>query len=541
MRENFSWVRKTFLIAILSACWGIVSLTAFGGDSDTGDAAFLSAMRSITHEELAAHVFFLASDELEGREAGMPGCEAAGEYLRAALAQYGLQAGGTAGYVQEFGEHYRNILATLPGSDPKCGGDVILLGAHYDHVGYGGKRNVRDSPGAVHNGADDNASGTATVLEIAQAMTFLPRSPRRTILFAFFDGEEKGLLGSKHWVEHPTCPLQSVKFMFNLDMVGRLRNQRVEVYGWRTAPGVRHLIAQTNRSFGFDLEFSWQNRFDSDHASFFRKSVPNLMLHTGLHEDYHKATDDADKLNYVGMEEIGRWVFRMVTELADAQAVPSFRPAVNEDSEGRLREILDAPPNWRDRLGIKVVTDTSTPQAREKGWLRVEQVFFGTPAETAGIQPGDRILAVNDRRVSTPDEFAAAVLLCERPTVRLLLRPNLGRDPEKTLEVPLTGPPIRLGIQWYVDDAVPHSVMVSHVLPGSPADAAGIEPGDYIYSVNQKRICDPDHFDRIVQEAGLPMELEMERRGRIWTVVIPPTLGCQQVMLRQRQIHEYHR
>ena len=521
--------RVTYCLLVLLLSRGFQSRMAFCDSSKARDAAFVTALHSITADELRNHVGFLASDELEGREGGMPGGQTAGEYLRAALEQYGLHPAGTTGFFQGFGEGYRNIVATLPGSASEFANEVIVLGAHYDHVGYGGKRNVRDSAGLVHNGADDNASGTAAILEIAQAAAMLPRAPRRTLLFVLFDAEEKGLLGSKHWIENPTCPLERVKFMFNLDMVGRLRDQRVEVYGWRSAPGIRFLICEANEGMGFDLDFSWRNRFDSDHAPFFRKSIPVMLLHTGLHDDYHRATDDPDKINYEGIEQIARWVFEMAVNLADADAVPSFREKVNEDSEGKLKDILDSPGNWRDRVGIKVVSDMSSETARKQGYLRVEKVFFQTPAEAAGLQAGDRILAVNGRRVSTPEEFAAVTLLCKESSIRLRLRPNFGEGPEVEMDVPLIGPPIRLGLQWYVDEAVPQSVMVSHILPSSPADAAGIQPGDYIYAVNGQPIADPNQFDRFVLEADSPLRMKVEHRGRIRMVEIPTSAAGQEV------------
>ncbi|MGQ9505897.1 MAG: M20/M25/M40 family metallo-hydrolase [Thermogutta sp.] len=521
------WV--TPFVLFLCGLGGLLFETALGDTAKTHDTAFFAALNSITSSELYNHVAFLAQDELEGREAGMPGGQTAGEYLRAALEQYRLQPAGTNGFFQEFGAGYRNVVAILPGSADRLAHEVIVLGAHYDHVGYGEKRNVRDSVGMVHNGADDNASGTAAVLEIAQAAALLPQRPKRTLLFIFFDGEEKGLLGSKHWTENPTRPLEQVKFMLNLDMVGRLRDQRIEIYGWRSAPGVRSLLCEANRGANFDLEFSWRNRFDSDHAPFFRKSIPVLLLHTGLHDDYHKASDDYDKINYEGMESIARWVFDIAVNLANTETVPAFRPEVNEDSEAKWKEIVNAPGNWRDRIGVKVVSDTSTATAREAGFVRVERVFFQTPADTAGIQVGDRILAVNGRRISTPDEFAAATLLCGKATVRLTLRSNFGEGPEVEKDVPLVGPPIRLGVQWYADEAVPQSVMVSHVLPGSPADAANIHPGDYINAVNGQAIADPNEFDRLILEADSPLRLEVEHRGRIRTVEIPSSCGDQQV------------
>lgn len=517
-----SWHWESRLVRVICAiCWVVWGwgVAVHRADAGTRDAGFVAALNSITRAELYNHEEILASDAFEGREAGMPGGESARQYVLAALGRYTLKPAGSDGFLQPFPDRFCNILAELPGSDPALQGEYLVLAAHYDHVGYGTRRNVRDGPGSVHNGADDNASGTAALLEIAQACTLLPRPPRRSLLFIFFDAEEKGLLGSRFWVEHPTRPLDKVKLMINMDMVGRLRLDRIELYGWRTAPGLRPVVTRANSAAGFDIEFSWMNRFDSDHAPFFLKSIPVLLFHTGLHEDYHKATDDVEKINFEGMERVSRWVFDITYELANAETLPGFRKAVTEDSEIRRKELLKAPPNWRDRVGLTVeqVPDSGSDPP---GVLRVTKILHEGPAAQAGIEPGDRILAVDGRPVKTVDEFTAAVLLKDGPSVRLTLRPRFGEAPEEEREVRLEGPPVRLGIQWTPDEAVPQAVMITHVLQGSPAETAGLEPGDYIYSVNGVAV-DPGRFEQMVLEAPLPLRLEVDQRGRLRTLEIP--------------------
>lgn len=504
--------------AALWLVWGCLAIAPQAG-AGTRDAGFVAALHSITRAELYDHEEILASDAFEGREAGMPGGESARQYLLAALQRYALKPAGSEGFLQPFSDRFCNVIAELPGSDPALQNEYLVLAAHYDHVGYGTPRNVRDGPGSVHNGADDNASGTAALLEIAQACTLLPRPPRRSLLFIFFDAEEKGLLGSRFWVEHPTRPLDKVKLMINMDMVGRLRLDRIELYGWRTAAGLRPVVTRANSSAGFDIEFSWMNRFDSDHAPFFLKSIPVLLFHTGLHEDYHKATDDVERINFEGMERVSRWVFDITYELANAETLPAFRKAVTEDSELRRMDLLKAPPNWRDRLGI-TVEQISLPGSDSAVVLRVAKILHESPAAAAGIGLGDWILAVDGRPVKTVEEFTAAVLLKDGPSVRLTLRPQFGEAPEGQREVHLQGPPVRLGVQWTPDEAVPQAVMVTHVLPGSPAEAAGLQPGDYIYSVNGAAV-DPDRFEQMVLEAPLPLRLEVDHRGRLRTLEIP--------------------
>jgi acetylornithine deacetylase/succinyl-diaminopimelate desuccinylase-like protein len=201
------------------------------------------------------HVAALADDALEGREGGSRGGRAAGAYIVEELRAAGLRPAGDEGtYYQRFGA-MRNILALVPGSDPTCDRELLVVGAHYDHVGYGTPANSNGPTGLIHNGADDNASGVAAVLEIAEVLQTLPEGLRRPVLFAFWDGEEKGLLGSWHFVRVRPQPLLAMRpvFMVNLDMVGRLRGSRVEIYGGRTMTGMRRLLVDANRETHMQL------------------------------------------------------------------------------------------------------------------------------------------------------------------------------------------------------------------------------------------------------------------------------------------------
>ena len=187
------------------------------------NAAYQAALDSIVAREMFQTVDDLASPKFEGREAGSRGGRAAGDYLVEQFRKLRLQpAGKQQGYFQPFGYNYRNILVLLPGSDPLLKDQTIVVGAHYDHLGHGRPRD-NNPPGTIYPGADDNASGTSGVLELARAFSHMPHAPKRSILFICFDGEEKGLLGSKHWTAEPTVPLDRVEFMLNLDMIGALR------------------------------------------------------------------------------------------------------------------------------------------------------------------------------------------------------------------------------------------------------------------------------------------------------------------------------
>ncbi len=510
-----AWIGAAILHLAISA-GASFQAAAWAGDS-TGGTNVSAATLSISKEELHDAVFYLADDAREGREAGTPGGQEAAEYLRDQLQALGLQAAGTDGYFQPFGKGYRNILAEWP-SAADADSEIIVLGAHYDHVGYGSKRNVRDKPGIIHNGADDNASGTAAVLEIAEAFTLLAKPPRRRILFALWDAEEKGLLGSKHWVENPTRPLDKVRFLVNMDMIGRLRDARVEVYGIHTSYGLRELLSELNHETGLRLVYSWWNRGDTDHAPFFRKDVPYLLFHTGMHEDYHAATDDAEKINVAGMEAISRLIFELTYALADQESPLVFRAETKSEPAKAWEAALSEKQPWRDRAGIS----TEDAPAPELGGtqVRITEVRPNSPAARAGLEPGWNVVAVNDQEISSAESLAAYVLLARSPAVRLTVsKPDGSRA---TLELPLEGEPLQLGIQWRPDDAEPRGILVTHVLPGSSAEQAGICPGDYIFAVDGEGLSEPQRFDEIICQKTGPFTLLVDHEGQGKTVTIRP-------------------
>ena len=295
--------------------------------------AYQAGRDSIVAQEMFQTVNDLASPKFEGREAGTTGGRAAGDYLVEQFRKLPLMpAGERQGYFQPFGYNYRNILALLPGSDPALKDQTIVVGAHYDHLGHGRPRD-NNPPGTIYPGADDNASGTAGVLALARTFSSMPIAPRRSILFLCFDGEEKGLLGSKHWTAEPTLPLARVKFMLNLDMIGALRADRVLVFGTRTATGLRRMASMSNQDGGMTLDFSWLMQANADHYSFYERGIPTLFLHTDLHQRYHKPTDVAAKINREGMERVGRLAFAILYAMADDPASPRFRAAARAENE----------------------------------------------------------------------------------------------------------------------------------------------------------------------------------------------------------------
>jgi len=388
---------------LVAAClgWGL-GLPIGPSSSPTSFAAEMLAasVSSITAEDAARHVSALADDALEGREGGTRGGRAAATYIVEQIEALGFEPAGDAGsYYQPFGTGLRNILALLPGSDPDLAREVVVIGAHYDHVGYGNAGNSFGPFGFVHNGADDNASGVAGLIEIMEALRRLPERPRRSILVAFWDGEEKGLLGSSHFlrVQPQALAGRPLVFSLNLDMIGRLRDERVVVYGARTATGLRGRLAATNTEpasgAGLHLAFDWDILEDSDHYPFIAARIPTLMLHTGLHDQYHRPSDDVELVNVAGIPLVCRLALALTTDIADAPEPLAFRGGSRSESNATRRRLEEArPPGGpsQGRWGIVSRADPGEPQTPI-----VVHVARDSPAERAGLQAGDRLHAVD--------------------------------------------------------------------------------------------------------------------------------------------------
>ena len=485
-------------------------------------SSFHTAVSSITSTELGHYVDVLANDTFEGREAGSRGGCAAGGYLIQALSDNNIEpAGEDGGYYQSFGNGYRNVLGIIRGRDPQLQHEVIVVGAHYDHVGYGSKRNSFGPTGQIHNGADDNASGTAGVLEVMQAFTMLPEAPRRSILFAFWDGEEMGLLGSKHWVSSPTVPLKQVVFAFNADMIGHLRNQRVEVLGTRTSPHLRRMVSRNNVDLGLQLDFLWQVTQDSDHYSFYEHNIPYLMLHTGLHDYYHRPSDDPERINREGVQAVSQLLFRVAYELAEGDMTPEFRAASRYESAatraGFERAAVQTPP----RLGV------SWSSLENGHGLTLTSIVTGSAAERAGLRVGDRIVGCDGRPTNTGDEFRKMILAAGSSAQLLVERPGANEPAE--VVVGLTGKPVRLGISWEQDHAEPSTVMLTQVVAGSAAEQAGLEARDRVYQVNGLDFSDVNGFADLVTNSAGPIRLLVERKGVLRDYTIQPLEAATQL------------
>jgi hypothetical protein len=478
-------------------------------------ATLATARESIIAADVKRHVEALADDSLEGREAGSRGGRAASIYLAREFARHKLKpAGGDGTYFQQFLGNCRNVLGILPGRDPALKEQYVLLCAHYDHVGYGNRRNSNGPTGFIHNGADDNASGTAALLETIEAVTSLAEPPKRSILFALWDSEENGLNGSRHWIGNSTVPLRNVTTAINLDMVGRLRNDRLTVYGTRTSAGLRRLMCQANRGCELLLDFSWEMNDDSDHHNFFAAGIPVMMFHTGLHEDYHRPSDDAPKINAGGIERVGRLLFNATMALADEPSGRSFRQASRTEFQSTRHSQEQALAPAPGRLGVRwtIEEDSGAPG------LRLESVVAGSAADRAGLRQGDRILRIAGAEFDRND-FASMVLAAVNPVEIVVRRP--GAAEPINIKLQLAGQPIRLGINWRVDEAEPNLVQIVRVVPGSPASSAGIRVLERVFEVDGQGFSSGSEFARLVAAEG-PLRLSVENQGRLRTVELTP-------------------
>jgi Zn-dependent M28 family amino/carboxypeptidase len=323
-----------------------------------------------------------------------------------------------------------NVVGIVNGSDPVLKNEFIVIGAHYDHLGRGGEGSLAPREGDIHHGADDNASGTAGLLELARifASSDSPR-PRRTIVFIAFSGEEEGLLGSNYYVNHPLRPLENTVAMINMDMIGRMKNNKLIVGGVGTAEGWRKVIDSSAKFWGIgvtptpdsyggvlpgtltanptrsgtattsnvgtttaldsirslDLTLNEDGYGPSDHSSFYAKKVPVLFLWTGTHEDYHKPSDTADKINYEDEAHILSFVARIMRSIDTNDARPVYTVAKSE-SQGRT-------------MGFRVYLGTIPNYADSGDGLLLDGVRDDSPAAKAGIKAGDRIVKLAGRDV----------------------------------------------------------------------------------------------------------------------------------------------
>ncbi|HSF57836.1 MAG TPA: M20/M25/M40 family metallo-hydrolase [Candidatus Binatia bacterium] len=300
--------------------------------------------------------------------------------------------------LEEVRQRTENVIGILPGSDPTLKDENIVIGAHYDHVGFGhyGTRDSHTS-GRIHYGADDNASGTAVLLQLAERLSRAQFKPARTVVFAAFSAEELGLHGSRQYVNYPSVPLSSTKAMVNLDMVGRLRDKRLTVFGTRSARGLSAIVLEEAQKLGLQVTES-DGIGRSDHMSFYNKQIPALHLFTGSHADYHRPSDTWEKLNIEGMARVTELVQGLTERIANRK-----QPMVFVSLPSRPPTTGSEPQGYGAYLG-------SIPEfgASEEG-VRLAGVQDGSPAASAGLREGDVIIKLAEMKIQNLEDLTAAL------------------------------------------------------------------------------------------------------------------------------------
>jgi hypothetical protein len=349
----------------------------------------------------------LASGAMEGRGLGSQGLERAQRLVARRFKSIGLQpafpekGGLLDGYFQDFARDGQpasaNVIGLLPG-DVTRAPQVVVVGAHLDHLG----RDAGLEGDPVYHGADDNASGVAALLAIARMLAGSPgRERERMVIFIAFSGEESGLLGSRHYVEHPVAPLEQVIAMVNLDTIGRLRDDQLILFGTGTGQEFPAILEGVNQAFGLRLALRPEGSGASDQVPFFERDVPVLHFFTGPHADYHRVTDTADRVDCAGLARVTDYAGELVRYLRYRDRPLTFVAAGREQAEKMKR----VPPAAERRVSLGFMPDF----AQAAGGVKVGAVTPGGAAATAGLQAGDVITALDGEALDTLVDYTGAL------------------------------------------------------------------------------------------------------------------------------------
>lgn len=304
-----------------------------------------------------------------------------------------------------------NVIGVLEGKDAVLKNEAIIIGAHYDHLGRGGSSSLAVNSTEIHHGADDNASGTAAMLELARIFA-KEKNNKRTLIFIAFGGEEEGLLGSKFYTNNPIFPLAQTVAMFNMDMVGRLKDDKLTVGGIGTASEWKDLVTRKNEFIPTVYDKSQKNNFapnsketvyrfslqlnedgfgPSDHSSFYAKQIPVLFFFTGTHTDYHKPSDTADKINYAGLKKIVEYVWDITNYVDQSAKRPTYAVARSSGPGGRT--------------AFNVTIGVVPSYAESTDGMLLDGVRDGSPAQQAGLKAGDKIVKLAGKEIRNVQDY----------------------------------------------------------------------------------------------------------------------------------------
>ncbi|PZX58080.1 M28 family peptidase [Algoriphagus chordae] len=386
------------------------TLAAFAGAMLTWSCTTAPSDESLK-AGLKDDVIFLAADNLAGRAIGTEGEQKAAEYLAAEFKEIGLEPKGTEEYFQPFtvskptnpheeavigtdgeGVTGRNVIGYLDNKSE----NTIVIGAHFDHLGMGSEGSLHRGEAAIHNGADDNASGTAALVALARLLKHEER--KSNILFIAFSGEENGLWGSNYYVKNPTIDLTKVNYMINMDMVGRLNDEKtLAINGVGTSPSFVPALELANAD-SLKLVTSESGVGPSDHTSFYLQDLPVLHFFTGQHEDYHKPSDDSELINYDGLLLVVKYIDRLIGQL-DTEPKLAFNKT--KDSTG------DSP---RFTVSLGVIPD----YLYDGKGMRIDGVSEDKPAQAAGLLKGDVVVQMGDSTIVDMMSYMRALSAFEK-------------------------------------------------------------------------------------------------------------------------------
>lgn len=371
----------------------------------------IAQSRDFDAKKIKKHLSYLASDKLEGRGTGSKGEQQAAAYLIKHFKKIGLKPMGDAGgYLQGFPakkglppkQSYVQS-ANIVGYLDNGAENTIVIGAHYDHLGMGdqGSSLAANSEGVIHNGADDNASGTSGLLELARYYATNRNTEKYNFLFILFSGEELGLIGSKYFCDNPTIDLKKVNFMLNLDMIGRYRDDKgLTIGGYGTSSFWGKHIPKTAKNLSIKYNIDSTGVGPSDHTSFYLKSVPVLFFFTGSHSDYHKPSDDVELINFKGEAKI----------LELAQAIIK-----QADESPKLDFVQTSNPHaGSTRSTFKVTMGIMPDYAFDKGGVKIDGVSKDRPAAKAGLQVGDILIKLGEYETNDVQEYMKALSKFEK-------------------------------------------------------------------------------------------------------------------------------
>ena len=368
-----------------------------------------AAIAQSDETRVRSHVSFLAADSLEGRAPGTRGEQLAIRYIEKHFKEFGLKPLGSKGFIQNFDYTERPHAHNSDGQESvqRQGNNVIgfldnkaektlVIGAHFDHLGNEDGRGsslASDPKGQVHNGADDNASGVAGLLELARIYSSNKKAEKVNFLFMAFSAEEAGLIGSKHFLQNPTIPLDRIPAMVNMDMIGRLRDSSnsLIVGGVGTSPLWIPILEKLNS--GFALKYDTAGMGPSDHASFYLKDKPVLHFFSGTHSDYHKPSDDVEKINFPGEVKIINYIVRVVDSISALKEIPFTKTKSSE----------------RKMTAFKVTLGIMADYAFGGPGVKVDGVSPGKAAEKAGILAGDLVLKLGEHETSDIYKYMEAL------------------------------------------------------------------------------------------------------------------------------------